>query len=168
MNRRLQFINLFGILLVAGLCAFQWNANRKLNLEINRLEKARIAQAAEISEQAKQIKGYTQDLDTFRDELTRTSSNLKEEREQNRSTEMLMQRLTNERDQLKTSVTNWVEAVAERDARLKEDSERITKLGSDLNASIRKYNELASNYNSVVEDLNALRSQIAPAKEGGK
>jgi hypothetical protein len=69
---------------------------------------------------------------------------------------------------LKSSVTNWVNAVAERDKRLEENNLRIQELATNLNSSIAKYNQLASNYNIVVKDLNALRSQAAPAKEAGQ
>ena len=34
MSRFLQWFNLFGILALAALCAVQWRANRRLNLDL--------------------------------------------------------------------------------------------------------------------------------------
>jgi hypothetical protein len=42
---------------------------------------------------------------------------------------------------------------------MKEANARIEQLAADLNASIRKYNELVTNYNAVVKSLGPTRSQ---------
>lgn len=64
-----------------------------------------------------------------------------------------------ERDQLKGAITNWANAVALRDERMKEANARIEQLAADLNASIRKYNELVTNYNAVVRTLGGTHGQ---------
>ncbi len=69
------------------------------------------------------------------------------------STENVNQQLTLERDQLKAAITNWTNAVAVRDERMKEANARIKQLAADLNTSIRKYNELATNRNAVGKDV---------------
>ena len=69
--------------------------------------------------------------------------------------------LASQRDALKASVTNWAGAVASRDERLKEANVRIRQLADDLNASIRKFNDLATNHNAVVKELNELRARLA-------
>jgi chromosome segregation ATPase len=163
MNRRLQYLNLFGVLALAGLCVFQWRMNRQLNLETNRLEKTRIEQTAQIEEQSKKLKGTTDDLETFREQLTRANLSLKEQTDKSAASETQIEILTLERDELKKSLAKWTNAVAERDRQLKESNTQIQKLADDLNAAVVKHNQLATNYNAVVKDLNELRS--APPKE---
>ncbi len=163
MNRRLQYLNLFGVIALAGLCVFQWRTNRQLNLDVNQLEKARIGQTAQFDEQSKKLKGTTEDLETFREQLTRANVSLKEQTDKSSGNEAKIENLTVERDELKTTLAKWTNAVAERDQRLKESNAQIQKLAHDLNAAVVKYNQLATNYNAVVKDLNESRS--APPKE---
>jgi uncharacterized coiled-coil DUF342 family protein len=59
-----------------------------------------------------------------------------------------------ERDQLKDSITNWMNAVTQRDERIKEGNTQIRKLADDLTASVNKFNSLATNYNATVQQLN--------------
>ncbi len=49
--------------------------------------------------------------------------------------------------------------MALRDERMKEANARIEQLAADLNASIRKYNELVTNYNAVVRTLGGTHGQ---------
>ena len=163
MNRRLQYLNLFGVFALAGLCVFQWRMNRQLNLDVNRLEKARLEQTAQFDDQSKKLKGTTEDLETFREQLTRANVELKEQTEKSAAGETKIENLTVERDELKSALAKWTNAVAERDQRLKESNVQIQKLADDLNAAVVKYNQLATNYNSVVKDLNEARS--TPPKE---
>jgi chromosome segregation ATPase len=165
MNRRLQYLNLFGVLALAGLCIFQWRMNRQLNLEVNQLEKSRIEQTVQFDEQSKKLKGTTEDLEAFRGQLTRANVSLKEQIDKSAGDETKIENLTVERDELKTALVKWTNAVAERDQRLKESNAQIQKLADDLNAAVVKYNQLATNYNSVVNDLNELRSKTAPTNK---
>lgn len=157
MSRRLQFFNLIGVVALAGLCVFQWRADRRLNLEVGRLEKMRIDNEQKIIEQQKTADGLGRDLAFFKEQFNQAHTDLAEVKGKLREEESLNERLQNERDQLRESITNWTQAVAERDARLKEANERIGELADKLNGAIRKYNELASNYNGVVGELNATR-----------
>ena len=62
MNRRLQFINLFGVLALAVLCVFQWQRDRRLNLELTANEKTRQSQERQLAENTRIISGLTDDL----------------------------------------------------------------------------------------------------------
>jgi methyl-accepting chemotaxis protein len=168
MNRRLQFINFFGVVVLTVLCVAQWQANRRLNLQMNRLEKIRIQQSAKLEEQSKKIKGYVEDLEDFREHIDKNGARLKEQTEKARSAEATARRLSAECEQLKSSVSNWANAVNERDARLKENSETIRVLTTKANGAVEKFNQLATNYNSVVKDLNALRAREAKKESGQK
>ncbi|HEU5122649.1 MAG TPA: hypothetical protein VFW05_01155 [Verrucomicrobiae bacterium] len=157
MSRRLQLANLAGVLALAILCVIQWKRDRALNLDVNRLEKARIENEQTIAEQQKNLKGLNSDLAMFKEQLTGARTELSEAQEKLHDVETQNSRLISERDQVRESLTNWMNAVHVRDERLKEANASIQDLADRLNAAIEKYNELATNYNSVVNDLNEAR-----------
>ena len=69
MKRVITWINLAGAVVLAILCIAQWQRDRKLNLEINRLQKEHYAQQQKISEQDKaanlliRLRGFSAVLD---------------------------------------------------------------------------------------------------------
>jgi chromosome segregation ATPase len=164
MNRFLQYANLTGVVALAVLCVLQWSANRRLNVEAGSLEKTRLKLAAEVGQQQKELTGRAADLDHFREQLARTSLALKETETKLASAGRELARLEAERTQLKVGATNWAAAVAARDERLKEGNERLRQLGEDLNASIRKYNELAEANGKLVKDWNDQQAKLAATR----
>jgi chromosome segregation ATPase len=159
MNGQLKYLNLFGAVALACLCVTQWLHDRRLNLEIKRLDQVHLNQSAKIEEQASQLKGLNEDLGQLKTSLA-TERALRSQVEQKLETAgAANDKLTLERDQLKGAITNWANAVALRDERMKEANARIEQLAADLNASIRKYNELVTNYNAVVKSLGGSRGQ---------
>jgi chromosome segregation ATPase len=160
MNRKLQFVNLFGVLLLAGLCVFQWRQNRALNLGLNDLEKTRQAQEQKLGEQNKIIQGLTDDLTRFKEQFTNAKGELTEVKEKFNVAERTLAQVRTERDQLQINLTNWMNAVTARDARLKEANERITEVAGRLNESVMKFNQLVTNHNDVVTRYNELVKKI--------
>ncbi len=159
MNGQLKYFNLFGVVVLACLCVTQWLHDRRLNLEIKRIDQVRLEQSAKIEEQANRLKGLNEDLDQLKASLV-TERGLRSQVEQNLETaEAANEKLILERDQLKGAISNWVNAVALRDERMKEANARIEELAADLNASIRKYNDLVTNYNAAVKALGGTRGQ---------
>jgi chromosome segregation ATPase len=157
MNRRLQLLNLIGVLVLAVLCAAQWRRDRQLNLDVSRLEKTRLAQEEQIAAQEKAHAALNADLALFKEQLTLAKAEGEESRRQLRQSEAANRRLTAERDQIRENLTVWTNAVAQRDARIAEANDRIRDLGGRLNTSIEKFNELATNYAAVVKALKATR-----------
>jgi chromosome segregation ATPase len=153
MSRFLQIFNFLGIAALAVLCSTQWRTNRTLNLDIIDREKMRLQQVAKIEEQSKAIKGYTADLDDFRQRLTLSETALKESQEKFRDLAADRDKLIVERDQLKTSLDKYIAAVAERGAALKRASEQIQMLSADRNDAVAKFNDLAAQYNALVDEL---------------
>jgi chromosome segregation ATPase len=159
MNGQLKYLNLIGVVALACLCVAQWLHDRHLNLEIKHLDQVRSEQSARIDDQANQLKGLNEDLDQLKTSLA-TERTLRSQVEQKlRPAEAANQQLSLERDQLKGEISNWANAVALRDERMKEANARIEELAVDLNASIRKYNELVTNYNAAVKTLGGTRGQ---------
>ena len=161
MNRALTWINLVGVLVLAGLCVFQWRANRELNLQVNDFEATRFAQAAQIDEQTKKLGGIMGDLERFREQLGSTSLSLKDTAAKLRASERLAAQLASERDQLKDAIARWNAAVALRDRRLTEANARISDLGSQLHAAVNKYNSLVASHNTLVQQFNDARAAEA-------
>lgn len=154
MNSFLQYFNLAGVLAMAALCALQWRVNREANLETIKLERTRQEQAARIQETDQQVKGYQADLEGFRKHITSASLGANEARSNLTRLQLTSRQLETERDQLKRSVTNWANAVAARDARLKDVGEQLKSLAANRNDAVVRYNELAEKFNGVVRDLN--------------
>jgi len=145
MNGTLKYLNLFGVLALAALCIAQWQRDRLLNLEIGRLDQIRQQQVAKIDEQANLLGGLNEDLGQLKTSLANEQTLRSQVEQKVASTESANQQLVFERDQLKAAITNWSDAVTLRDARMKEANARIEQLAADLNASIRKYNEMITN-----------------------
>jgi len=159
MNGRLKYMNLFGVLALAALCIAQWQRDRRLNLEVGRLDQVRLQQGAKIDEQAGLLKGLNEDLGQLKTSLGIEQSLRSQAEQKVVSTENANLQLGLERDQLKAAITNWAIAVVLRDERMKEANARIEQLAADLNASIRKYNELITNRNAAVRASGATRAQ---------
>jgi len=157
MNRALQYLNFFGVLALAALCTLQWQHDRRLNLQAIQLEKIHEAQQQKISDQEETARGLSADLMDFKQRFKLEHDDLEDTKKKLRKNESTVASLTAEREQLRESITNWTAAVSQRDALMKEANSRIEEVSTQLNASIVKYNELATNYNNVVKDLNEAR-----------
>ena len=171
--KRLGWINLVGVLALAALCAVQWQRDRRLNLEIIRLEKVRQSQEEKISEQEKASSGLSADLARFKEQFKEAHADANDAHKSLRVLEQKHDQFAVERDQLKASVTNWAAAVTARDESLKQANDRLrdttlrlnesilkfNELASNYNASVQRFNDLATNYNSVVTQLNELRTR---------
>ena len=158
MNRSLQVVNFLGVIVLAALCGFQWQRDRKVNLALRESEKTRQAHEQKLDEQAKNLRGLNEDLTEFKQQVERQSGEAKEFQKKLQEFERENVQLTTERDQLGGSVMNWSNAVTLRDVRLTEANERIRSLAEDMNNLVQKYNTLATNYNKVVDDLNQVRT----------
>jgi len=153
MNRLLQWFNLIGVVALTALCVVQWRTNRTLNLELNQQQKLGEQTASRLKELARQMQGGAADLEEFRQRVAQANSALQAAEARRAALEPQLKQLRNERDQLKTSVTNWAAAVAARDDRLKQAGADLARLGSERNEAVRKFNELAVRQNQLVAEL---------------
>lgn len=153
MSRFLQWFNLVGVLALAALCVQQWRINRHLNHEFNEACKLCLSHNQNLSEKDKKLKSAAADLEIFRDQLTRATASLKEAETKLAALDRQVKQLINERDQLKTSVTNWAAAVVARDTQLKQAGADLQKIADDRNATVLKFNELAAKQNELVKEI---------------
>jgi chromosome segregation ATPase len=143
----MKYLNFFGVVATAILCAFQWQLNSRVSLEAQQLDKTRLQQAATIDEQDRTIKSNAADLDDLRMRLSLSETALSEADRKVATDEA-------ELKQLKAALDKWMAAVAERDRALKEVGMDIQKLANERNDAILKFNDLAGKYNAVVKQLN--------------
>jgi DNA repair exonuclease SbcCD ATPase subunit len=170
--KALGWINLCGVLLLAGLCVVQWQRDRRLNREVQRLEKQHLAAEETRAAQEKTARGTAADLERFKVQFQELHAESAAARQKLRQFEQENAQLLRERDQLQAAVTNWATAVRNRDESLRTLNERLREAGGQLeqsivrhnalasnyNATVRRLQELATNYNSVVTQLNAVRA----------
>ena len=161
--KRLHYFNLLGVFVLGLLCIAQWTQNRQLNLEANRLERARLDVVAKLAEKEKAERDLNGDLADLKEHLSKSQTGENEAALKLAALEREVRHSAHEREQLMASVTNWAAAVSVRDQRLKQANEEIRRLGEELNTSIVKFNNLATNYNAVVKDLNNIQRQIREA-----
>jgi chromosome segregation ATPase len=159
MNRHLDKLNLTGILLLAALCAFQWRANRALNLQTAQLRQQQTTQAATIAEHAKTIQGQAADLDFFRAQLASAKTAEKEYLAKIGETHTALGRAAAERDQFQKALTDWKAAVKARDQQITQANSNILELIQARDQAITRYNDLAQKHNDLVATLN-----MPPAK----
>ena len=126
-------------------------------MDLGQSEKTRQAHEKKIGEQERNLRGLNDDLTQLKDQLGRVHAEAKDSAKKLEASERDNRQLNAERDQLRESVTNWAAAVSLRDERLTEANGRIRELADQLNASVRKFNELVTNYNAVVQSLNEVR-----------
>src|SRR5579871_581340 len=132
MSRGLQSVNLVGVLALAALCVVQWRHDRRLNLDVNRLDQTRQQQAAKIDEQANALKGLNGDLGQLKSSLADEKSMRQQAEDKSTAIETTNEQLKVECSQLKGAISNWADAVAVRDQHMKEANSRIEQLAADL------------------------------------
>jgi chromosome segregation ATPase len=144
MNRILAILNLLGVLIVAAICGVQWNTNSRLEHQVQSLQKTSADQAAKIDDQAQTIKDDAADISDFHDRLSLAESQLIDTKDK------LAQRVA-EVNLLQNNLKKWMQAVADRDAALKQAAAQIQSLAAQRNDAIQKFNDLAGKYNALVK-----------------
>jgi septal ring factor EnvC (AmiA/AmiB activator) len=158
LKRALPMLNFFGVLVLAVVCVVQWQRDRALNLEIQRLEKTRQQQEAKLAEQEKAARGLNEDLGQFKQRFQQIHGEATGSRTNLQRLERDHRQLIGERDQERDAqLKEAASQIRDLSARLNESVTRYNQLTTNYNAAIQRFNELATNYNSVVEQLNAAR-----------
>src|SRR5690349_14354639 len=118
MNRLLPYLNFCGVAILGLLCVVQWQTNRRISLDRIALERQNRDLAAQTARQSKSIQDLNADLGVFREQLARTSALARQADSSQRTLQRENGQLTAERDQLKTDLASWTEALAARDRHL--------------------------------------------------
>ncbi len=166
MTRILSILNLLGVLILAGLCAVQWQANRQASLLASDLETTRQTQSAKITEQTQAIDGQKADLDQLRLRLAETTTERDTAQAQLKTTTIQRDALAGadqknkallaaQTDQFQKELDQWQAAVKARDEALAKAHATVKQLADDRNATVEKFNALAKQCNQLGLDRNA-------------
>ena len=141
------WLNTVGVVALSVLCIAQWNVNRELNHEINRLESLRQDQAEKLDERDGTIAAQAYDLKNIREQLTELTGELRKVEGELALANNQIQTLTVQKTQLEANVKQWKDAVGERDKQIKFANEHMQGL-------VKEYNALAENYKILTDELN--------------
>ena len=144
MKRFFTIVNFVGVVVLCALSAVQWQTNSRLEASVRQLDQLRIEQTASIAQQQRTIAQNDADLDDLRQRLSMSESDLKTALDERN-------RFAAEDSALKSALDQWMAAVKQRDAALKQYGDLIQKLAADRNDAIAKFNDLASKYNALVD-----------------
>lgn len=164
--RYLVYVNLLGVVGLAALCGFQWEANRKANLLAESLDKTRQEQDNQIMRQKREIAGYAEDLHEAQDHIATLRDQRDKATAERNSAAAARDQAIAERDQLKAEqeqskeiLAKWVSAVTQRDDVIKKAFARIEDLAKERNDKITELNNVIVKYNALAKQT----TKAAPA-----
>lgn len=150
----IAFINLAGLLALGVLSVTQWQANRQLNHEINRIEAIRIDQTNKLDTQFTHINQQQEDNAVLKQQILELTDALRTAEGSLKIAQAKSEQLENERNQLKENINGWAVAVEARDERIKDNQAQILELSRIQKEAVEYYNTLAKDYNESVKLLN--------------
>jgi chromosome segregation ATPase len=182
MKNFLQNLLMILALGLCGLCAWQWYVQTQLHNQGEALQET-------LSKREAEIQGYTNSMKNMDAEIAGLSARINElkraavtneETASEQKREIL--RLNKSGEMMSNQIVQYTNIVDQLEAKLKEESEGITKqndaikqLAAERDDAIKKYNDsikernaLAEKYNSLVERFNKLQAPAGPdgAKPG--
>lgn len=163
--RLLQHLNLAGVLALAVLCGFQWQANRRSELHGIRMDAVRMELASRVGDLQRLLTNSVSDVEVFRNQITGSNTEIRELKQQLETSERRKDHLELESVQLRSSLSNWMAAVAIRDERIRDSTDRLNRLASGQREAVAKINELVGQYNDVTRLLNERTQMLKETTE---
>ncbi|MDR3228905.1 MAG: hypothetical protein LBT53_05795 [Puniceicoccales bacterium] len=161
-------INLLGVLVLAGICAWQWRGEALLLQEVACLRDTVAERDTQIGKQENAIEGISSDRDFFRGqfaeteiELAATNATLEAARREKIRMDGEIERQREIVKQLHISLESWRQAVDGRDKQLAEANKILREAAEAQNDAVRRHNELATRHNELVKLLNESRKALA-------
>jgi septal ring factor EnvC (AmiA/AmiB activator) len=173
MSKRLGQLNLALIVLVGGLCLFQWHREHEADTQIIELRRVAHEQERTIAGQADSLKGANEDISSFKTDV----EGLKRKSDQS-DVEIRLQKarifsLEREKEHHEAEARVWKrtleayeKAVGDRDSDIKAlFSQRDQLIGANkgtvkkANDAVEAYNQLVSKYEDVVAKYNDLATR---------
>ncbi len=173
MQKPIQLINLLLALALVVVCLLQWRRELRYRDEILNLDRLHQETGLKLVERDKKIRGLEEDAAGFKERITRMQAAMEEQELVLKTNRVRVERLESENAALKPALDTWKKAVADRDEALQQRNELLRKAAADrdevvgrFNELVRKHNSLATNFNAVVERLNALQAAQTNATTG--
>jgi len=179
-------LNFVLVILVGGLCVYQWSGEKRADREIEALRHSVNVAEDHIAAQDQTIRGANEDIDEFKkiiaDAKTKTDESDKTIRDQKAKIFTLEQHskhLEVEANLAAKSITAYKAGIADRDSNVQlllDQREKLLSANQDAankaNSAIKAYNDLATKYASLVEQYNDLgrryQALTTPPPKDGK
>jgi len=177
MIRNLNRINLVLIVLIGGLCVFQWQVEKNAQANINSLQRTVANHEQKIVEQEENLKGANEDIDRFRVQVTELKAlsddqtvQIRDQKAQVFKLDEAKTQLTKQSESLRQSLDAYKAAVASRDENIKTLLEQRDQLFSanknaveKANLAIASYNEINTKYADLVGRYNDIAARVQAA-----
>lgn len=151
MERTLTRINTLAIPLLVLLCVIQWTRERRLHLELGQFRLAQHDLRMERDRLRSQTESLGADLERFKERYRASEEQQAALRRRLEELTAEAERRATEATQLRAALSNWVEAVHQRDAQLQEAVVRIQTLNQQLMTLADRYQLCATNYQRLLE-----------------
>lgn len=143
--------NLAGVIALSILCLCQWHRNRQLNQKLSQQNQRAHELVSQLSDRQESLTRAHAESIQFKEQLARvevSEARLKSERAQSLA---LVTRLELEGSHLRQAISNWQEAVAIRDRRISQADTTQRQFTKALEEAALRYNQLVTNYNTLVQ-----------------
>ncbi len=182
MTKHLNLLNFALLLLVGGLCVFQWSRERDYGRRLTDLQRTSISQQDKLAEQADAIQRANEDINGFRQQVTELKGQTDEEAVQIRGQKAQIFTLQGEKDKLGRELASWQQAldgykkaVAARDENIRtllDQREKLVAANKDAagkaNQAVVAYNDLATKYGDLVGRYNTLATRYKAEQAAGQ
>jgi chromosome segregation ATPase len=173
MSKRLNQANLVLVVLVGGLCLFQWHREHEADSQIVELRRVAQEQERTLSGQAESLRGANEDISSFKNDiegLKKKSDQGDVEIRQQKARIFSLEREKDRHDKeavaWKKSLDAYEKAVGDRDSDIKAlfaQRDQLVVANRDTvkkaNDAVEAYNQLVSKYEDVVAKYNELATR---------
>lgn len=171
MHRTLTWINALAIPLLVGLCVLQWIRERALQLELRQSRIDLHELRKEHHRLAARLETTRADLDRFKASYRASEHRAAELRQELERESLQRERLAAEAAHLRTALTNWIDALQQREDQLRVAATRIQALNEQLMDVADRYRRCVTNYETLREQYSRMRAPGPPGRdhpEGGR
>ena len=179
MARYFDYINLTLLVLLGGLCVFQWTHEKEYALQLAELRHTAASQSDKLSVQGESLQRASEDIESFKQEIvafkTQSDENNGLIRQQKAQLFVLEEEKGKVARQLadwKTALEEYKKAITNRDENIKTllaQREELVVTNKDVaakaNQAVLAYNDLAVKYEDVVTRYNTLATQYKSEHE---
>lgn len=179
MARTFTLLNFIFVLLLGGICVFQWYREKNYGDRITELQHTTDSQQNKLAQQTEDLRRVNEDLDGFKQSVTALKTQTDEQVAAIRSQKAQIFTLEGEKEKLSKQLLNWQRALEDHKTALTARDQNIQTLLSQrdqiltanketaekANQAILAYNELATKYDDMVKRYNTLATQYKAERD---
>ena len=179
MARTFTILNFALLLLLGGVCVFQWSREKDYGARLVGLQQASDKQENRLLEQSEELRRVNEDVDGFKETVSTLKTQTDEQVVAIRDQKAKIFTLEGDKENLAKQLTNWQHALEEHKSALVARDQNIQTLlaqrdqiltankdaADKANQAIIAYNELAAKYEDVVNKYNTLATQYKAERD---